>query len=90
MGKLSGESTNSEIMEKHGIKSESQIHTWMRWYWSNEIYRFDQPIGKQYTYGHGPDSANEDDKKERQLSHLKTENDILKKFMEIERELRKK
>jgi len=88
--KLSGKLTNREIMEKHGIKSESQIHTWMRWYRSNEIYRFDQPIGKQYTYGLGPDSASEDDKKERQLSHLKTENEILKKFMEIERELRKK
>jgi hypothetical protein len=64
-------------MEKHGIKNESQIHTWMRWYRSNEIYRFGQPIGKQYTYGLGPDSASEDDKKERQLSHLKTENEIV-------------
>ncbi|WP_144429868.1 IS3 family transposase [Exiguobacterium chiriqhucha] len=78
--KLSGELTTREIMEKHGIKNESQIHTWMRWYRSNEIYRFDQPIGKQYTYGLGPDSASEDDKKERQLSHLKTENEILKKI----------
>ena len=72
------------------IKNESQIKTWMRWYRSNEHYRFDQPIGKQYTYGHGPDSASEDDKRERQMSHLKMENEILKKYMEIERELRKK
>lgn len=26
------------------------------------VYRFDQPIEKQYSYGHGPDSASEDDK----------------------------
>lgn len=88
--KLNGKLTTREIMEKYGIKNESQIKTWMRWYRSNEHYRFDQPIGKQYTYGHGPDSASEDDKRERQMSHLKMENEILKKYMEIERELRKK
>jgi len=88
--KLSGELTTKQIMEKYGIKNKSQVETWMRWYRSNELYRFDQPIGKQYTYGHGPDSASEDDKRERQMSHLKMENEILKKYMEIERELRKK
>lgn len=88
--KLSGEMTNKEIMEKHGIKNRSQIETWMRWYRANEIYRFDQPIGKQYTYGLGPELASEDDKRERQLSHLKMENEILKKYMEIERGLKKK
>ncbi len=62
----------------------------MRWYRSDKHYRFDQPIGKQYTYGHGSDSANEDDKKERQMSHQEMENEILKKYMEIEIELRKK
>ncbi|MDW2887182.1 IS3 family transposase [Exiguobacterium artemiae] len=77
--KLSGELTTKEIMEKYGIKNKSQVETWMRWYRSNELYRFDQPIGKQYTYGHGPDSASEDDKRERQMSHLKMENEILKK-----------
>lgn len=88
--KLSGELTNQEIMEKYGIKNKSQLKTWMRWYRTNEIYRFDQPIGKQYTFGHGPEFASEDDKRERQLSHLKMENEILKKYMEIERELKKK
>lgn len=88
--KLSGELTTKEIMEKHGIKNKSQIETWMRWYHANEIYRFDQPIGKQYTFGHGPEFASENDKRERQLSHLKMENEILKKYMEIEKELKKK
>ncbi len=88
--KLSGEFTNEEIMKKYGIKNNSQIKTWMRWFRNNEFYRFDQPIGKQYTYGLGPDLTSEDDKRERQLSHLKMENEILKKYMEIERELKKK
>jgi len=88
--KLSGKLTTREIMEKHGIKNKSQVETWMRWYRSNEIYRFDQPIGKQYTFGHGPEINSEDDKRERQLSHLKMENEILKKYMEIERGLKKK
>lgn len=88
--KLTGELTNKEIMKKYGIKNKSQINTWMRWYRANEIYRFDQPIGKQYTFGHGPEFNSEEDKRESQLSHLKMENEILKKYMEIERELKKK
>ena len=44
--KLSGELTNKEIMEKHGIGNNSQTKTWMTSYRNNEIYRFDQPIGK--------------------------------------------
>ncbi|WP_421017784.1 helix-turn-helix domain-containing protein [Exiguobacterium sp. A1_3_1] len=30
--KLSGKLTTKEIMEKYGIKNESQIKTWMKWY----------------------------------------------------------
>ena len=44
--KLCGELTTKEIMEKYGIKNKSQVETWMRWNRSNEIYRFDQSIGK--------------------------------------------
>lgn len=44
--KLTGELTNQQIMEKYGIKNRSQIETWMRWYRKNELYRFDQPVGK--------------------------------------------
>ena len=45
--KIEGKLTNKEIMEKYGIKNTSQIKTWMKWYRDGEIYRFDQPIGKQ-------------------------------------------
>ncbi|MER2108905.1 MAG: transposase [Solibacillus sp.] len=53
--KLAGELTTKEIMEKYGIKNDSQIKTWMKWYRNNELYRFNQPVGKQYTYGYGPE-----------------------------------
>lgn len=88
--KMAGESTNEEIMAKYGIKNKSQISTWMRWYRNNEIYRFDQPIGKQYSYGHGPEDQSENEKQNRKMMHLEMENDILKKYMEIEKELSEK
>ncbi|MYL36175.1 IS3 family transposase [Pontibacillus yanchengensis] len=77
--KMSGELTNAEIMEKYGIKNVSQIKTWMKWYRDGDYYRFNQPIGKQYSYGHGPDAKSDDEKKDTQITHLKQENEILKK-----------
>ena len=88
--KLAGLLTNNQIMNKYGIKNKSQFNTWMRWYRNNELYRFDQPIGKQYTYGHGPETMSEDEKKSRQIEHLKMENEILKKYKELERRLSQK
>lgn len=85
--KLSGKLTTKQIMEKYDIKNKSQVETWMRWYKNNEIYRFDQPIGKQYTYGHGPEGQSEADKINRKMIHLEMENEILKKFMAIAKEL---
>lgn len=68
--KLAGTLTTKQIMDKYGIKNSSQIKTWMRWYRNNEIYRFDQPIGKQYTYGNGPEGLSETDKINRKIEHL--------------------
>lgn len=88
--KLAGTLTTKQIMEKYGIKNVTQIKTWMSWYRKNEIYRFDQPIGKQYTYGHGPVEQSEEDRMNRQMAHLKMENEILKKYMELVKELSQK
>lgn len=87
--KMSGQLTTKEIMEKYGIKNVSQIKTWMKWYRENEIHRFDQPIGKQYSYGHGPDFKSETEKKDTQMAHLKMENEILKKYVEMIKELKR-
>jgi len=88
--KLSGKLTTKEIMEKYNIKNKSQVETWMKWYKTGEIYRFDQPIGKQYTFGHGPAFSSESEKKDNQMVHLKMENEILKKYLEMQKESIKK
>lgn len=88
--KMSGQFTNDEIMKKYGIKNVSQIKTWMKWYRENQVHRFNQPIGKQYTFGHGPETQSDEENKERQITHLQMENEILKKYLEIEKELKKK
>ncbi|MCZ2257579.1 helix-turn-helix domain-containing protein [Sporosarcina sp. G11-34] len=79
--RLSGELTTKEIMRMHGIQNKSQIETWMRCYRNNEFYRFDQQIGKQYTFGYGPEYASENDNQKRQLSHLKM--DIKKRLKKV-------
>lgn len=66
--------TNAEIMEMYGIKKVSQI--WMRWYRNNELYRFEQPVGKQYKYGHKPEILTDKDKANRNLMYLEMENVI--------------
>ena len=54
--KMSGRLTNKEIMEKYGIKNESQIKTWMKWYRNNEMHRFDQPIANNILLATGRNS----------------------------------
>ena len=58
-------------MEKLGIKNVSQIKTWMKWYRTDQTYRFQQPVGKQYSYGKGPKELSE-------LEQLRLENKHLK------------
>ena len=45
--------SNKVIMDTLSIKNASQAKTWQRWYQNDELYRFQQPVGKQYTYGKG-------------------------------------
>ncbi|WP_030029340.1 helix-turn-helix domain-containing protein, partial [Bacillus thuringiensis] len=59
--------SNRTIMEKLGIKNVSQIKTWMKWYRTDQTYRFQQPVGKQYSYGKGPKELSE-------LEQLRLEN----------------
>lgn len=87
--KLEGKLTTREIMEKYGIKNKSQVETWMRWYKNGENYRFDQPIGKQYTFGHGPEFSSEDERIKNQVAHLTMENEILKKYLAMRKEWKK-
>ncbi|SEO22876.1 Helix-turn-helix domain-containing protein, partial [Terribacillus saccharophilus] len=51
-----------EIMHKLNIKNKTQIQTWVRWYKAGETHRFEQPVGKQYTFGKGPVYSSEMEK----------------------------
>ena len=40
-----------EIMQELNIKNKTQVQTWVRWHKTGDTHRFEQPVGKQYTYG---------------------------------------
>ncbi|MBQ0141068.1 MAG: hypothetical protein KBT36_17530 [Kurthia sp.] len=52
--KLSGIPTK-QILEELNIRNSTQVETWVRWYKNGELERFKQPVGKQYSFGKGPD-----------------------------------
>lgn len=64
--------TNKVVMETLGIKNVSQIYTWMRWYANEELHRFNQPVGKQYTYGKGLEQLSEVEQLRLQVELLKS------------------
>lgn len=74
-----------QIMELLGIKNKRQIQTWMEWYRNGETHRFSQPVGKQYAYGKGPEGLSELEELKRRNRQLEVQNEILKKYREIER-----
>ncbi|WP_419393611.1 IS3 family transposase [Cytobacillus praedii] len=78
---------NSEIMKELGIKNVTQIKTWMRWERNGESYRFDQPIGKQYSYSKGPEGQDELEAERKKNKHLQMQINILKKVHRIRKEL---
>lgn len=65
--------SNRVIMGTLGIKNNSQIYTWMKWYENEELYRFHQDVGKQYTYGKGLEHLSE-------VEQLQLQVDLLKKY----------
>jgi transposase len=84
--KMAGRSTK-EIMDSLNIKNKTQVETWVRWYKSGEMHRFEQPVGKQYTYGKGPAYTSEMEKLQAENRYLKQQNEVLKKYKELERKL---
>ena len=75
--KKAGKSTK-DIMASLGIKNASQVKTWWRWYQNDELYRFYQPVRKQYTYGKGLEELSE-------LDQLKLQVKLLKKYRRLRR-----
>ena len=68
--------SNKVIMETLGIKNVSQVKTWWRWYRNDELHRFHQPVGKQYTYGKGMGQLSE-------VEQLRLQVELLKKYRSL-------
>ncbi|SFR07994.1 hypothetical protein SAMN04488603_102441 [Paenibacillus sp. cl130] len=74
-----------EVMEQLRIRNKTQLKTWMRWYRKGEVHRLEQPVGKQYSYGKGPEHSSELEKVKAENRFLKQQLDLLKKYKELER-----
>ena len=79
-----------DISDKLHVKNKSQIMTWLRWYKNGETHRFNQPVGKQYTYCKGVLEESEIERLRMENKQLKARIDIMGKYQEIERMLRQK
>lgn len=82
--KLAGYSSKY-IQTKLGIKNINQVKTWWRWYRNGEHYRFYQPIGKQYTFGKGPEGDTVEETQRLRIKSLEQQIELLKKYLERER-----
>ncbi|MCY9094990.1 hypothetical protein MOE96_08715 [Bacillus inaquosorum] len=76
-----------EIMQELNIKNKAQVQTWVRWHKTGDTHRFEQPVGKQYTYGKGPEYSSELEKLQAEIRYLRQQNEVLKKYNELERKL---
>ena len=82
--KMAGEPMK-DILEKLGIKNKSQVKTWVKWFQNGETYRFEQPVGKQYSYGKGvAENLSGSERDQFELNRLRLENEILKKYNTLE------
>lgn len=79
-----------EVMDQLNIRNRTQVKTWMRWYRTGELYRLEQPVGKQYSFGKGPEYGSEVEKLQAENRFLKQQIDVLKKYREMERRCRQK
>lgn len=74
-----------QVLEELNIRNYSQLKTWMKWYRNDELHRLEQPVGKQYTFGKGPEYESETAKLHAKNRYLKQQIDVLKKYAELER-----
>ncbi|MEE6133329.1 hypothetical protein [Priestia sp. GS2] len=56
-----------EVLSQLNIRNHTQLKMWMKWYRNGEVYRLEQPVGKQYAYG-------KDSHFENETSNLEAEN----------------
>lgn len=87
--KLAGH-RNPEIMNQLGIRNVTQIKTWMRWYKNSEFHRFEQPVGKQYSYNKGVEELSEIEQLKIRVKQLEMHNELLGKLNGISSQLQGK
>lgn len=75
--------SSREISETLGIKNSSQVRIWIRWYRSGETHRFDQPVGKQYSYSKGVEELSEVEVLKLRFRQLEMQNEVLGKLKGI-------
>lgn len=73
------------VMDELGIRNVTQLKVWMSWYRNGELHRLGQPVGKQYSFGKGPEFASELEQVKAENRYLKQQLDVLKKYKELER-----
>lgn len=73
------------VMEELNIRNYTQLKTWMRWYRNGELHRLKQPVGKQYSFGKGPEYESKTARLEAENRYLKQQIEVLKKYVELER-----
>lgn len=74
------------VMEELNIRNNTQLKRWMHWYRNGEMHRLRQPVGKQYAFGKGPEFESETSKLQAENRDLKQQIEVLKKYVELERE----
>jgi transposase-like protein len=79
-----------DVMVQLNIRNKTQVQTWMRWHRNGEMHRLEQPVGKQYSFGKGPEVSDELALLKAENRFLKQQLDVLKKFKELERGRRQK
>ncbi|QDK66700.1 IS3 family transposase [Bacillus halotolerans] len=75
------------IMQELNIKNKTQVQTWVRWHKAGDTHRFEQPVGKQYTYGKGPEYSSELEKLQAENRYLRQQNEVFKKVQRIGKEV---
>ncbi|MCM3650372.1 helix-turn-helix domain-containing protein [Metabacillus litoralis] len=77
--------SSTEISDVLGIKNSSQVRIWMQWYRNGETHRFEQPVGKQYTFNKGIGELTEIEELKLRVKQLEMQNELLGKLKGISR-----
>ena len=78
--------TFDSIAKELDIKNVSQAKRWWYWYKGGELNRLSQPIGKQYSFGHGPEGKTAEETLLIKNAILESHVKLLKKYSKMERE----